>query len=270
MYCAVNGPLALSPRFIHLRYQFFLFQFDFFICNFAFYSPTLLFDKGAIARRLDLVLTRRQREVMDFIANFLNTNGYSPSFEEVGLGMKLNSLATVHKHVSTLERKGYLLRDYNKSRSLEPGPRYLQEARRQRMEQKRENSRGSASDEIPFLGKIAAGRPVEAPEQQETISLGDFARGKDNVFVLQVRGDSMVDEHIVDGDYVIVEKIETASDGELVVALVGGMESTLKRIHREPANQIRLQPSNAQMTPIIVHASEVSVQGRVIGVMRKY
>ena len=208
-----------------------------------------------------MVLTRRQREVMDFIAEFLRERGYSPSFEEVGRGLQLNSLATVHKHISTLERKGFLKRGYNQSRSLEPGPRYLQEVRRARQER--------SAMELPLLGRIAAGRPVEAPQQPETISLSDFA-GQKNVFVLQVRGDSMIEEHILDGDFILVEKTADAPDGELVVALVGGSESTLKRLYREPGGRIRLQPANARMEPIRVPASDVSVQGRVIGVLRRY
>lgn len=209
-----------------------------------------------------MVLTRRQREVMDFIAGFLRERGYSPSFEEVGTGLQLRSLATVHKHISTLERKGFLKRGYNKSRSLEPGPKYLQEMRRSRQE------RGGAI-ELPLLGRIAAGRPVEAPQQPETISLTDFA-GKKDVFVLQVKGDSMIDEHIMDGDYILVQKAETVPDGEMAVALVGGTESTLKRLYREPNGRIRLQPSNAQMSPIRVPAADVKVQGKVIGVLRRY
>ena len=208
-----------------------------------------------------MVLTRRQREVMDFIAGFLHERGYSPSFEEIGKGLALSSLATVHKHISTLERKGFLKRAYNCSRSLEPGPKYIQEARRARQEK--------SALELPLLGRIAAGRPVEAPEQPETISISDFA-GRKDVFVLQVRGDSMIDEHIVDGDYILVEKSAEVADGELTVALVGGTESTLKRLYREAGGRIRLQPSNAAMEPIFAAASDVAVQGRVIGVLRKY
>jgi repressor LexA len=208
-----------------------------------------------------MVLTRRQREVMDFIANFLRERNYSPSFEEIGQGLHLSSLATVHKHISTLERKGFLKRAYNCSRSLEPGPKYLQEARRAKQEK--------SSMELPLLGRIAAGRPVEAPEQPETISFGDLA-GRKDVFVLQVRGDSMIDEHIVDGDYILVEKAAEVADGELTVALVGGTESTLKRLYREAGGRIRLQPSNAAMEPIFAAAADVAVQGRVIGVLRRY
>ena len=208
-----------------------------------------------------MVLTRRQREVMDFIAEFLREHNYSPSFEEIGKGLRLSSLATIHKHVSTLERKGFLRRGFNQSRSLEPGPQYLQEVRRARQ--------GRSAMELPLLGRIAAGLPMEALQQSETISLADFAGQKD-VFVLQVTGDSMIEEHIMDGDYILVEKMQNAPDGELVVALVGGSENTLKRLYREPEGRIRLQPANARMKPIRVAASEVSIQGRVIGVLRRY
>ena len=121
---------------------------------------------------------------------------------------------------------------------------------------------------LPLLGRIAAGRPVEAMENPETISLTDFTRSKD-VYVLQVSGESMQDEHIVNGDYVLVEKANTAHDGEIVVALVNGSDATLKRMFRE-GDRIRLQPSNSAMQPIVVPAASVQIQGRVIGVLRKY
>src|SRR3972149_184996 len=142
-----------------------------------------------------MVLTRRQRQVMDFIAEFLREHGYSPSFEEIGRGLKLSSLATVHKHISTLERKGFLRRGYNQSRSLEPAPKYWQQARRTRA--------ARALEGLPLMGRIAAGKPVEALEHPETISLRDFVGQKD-VFVLQVKGDSMMEEHILDGDFILV------------------------------------------------------------------
>lgn len=208
-----------------------------------------------------MVLTRRQRQVMDFIAGFLQEQGYSPSFQEIADGLELNSLATVHKHILTLERKGFLKRKYNQSRSIEPGPRYLQEVRRARQEQ--------AVSELPLLGRIAAGRPVEAMEQPGTISLSDFARQK-NVFVLQVKGESMIEDHILDGDFILVEKTSSVSNGEIVVALVGGAESTLKRFYREADGRIRLQPANAQLKPLVLPAAAVAVQGRVLGVLRRY
>lgn len=206
-----------------------------------------------------MAITKRQRQVYDFIANFVQDKGYSPSFEEIGDGMSLNSLATVHKHVSNLETKGLLKRDYNRSRSIDLLP--IKGRLRQEM---------SVSTELrlPLMGRIAAGMPIEAMETPETISLADFVRSKE-VFVLQVRGDSMQDEHIVDGDYVLVEKTKTAHNGEIVAALVDGSDSTLKRFYKE-GDKIRLQPSNAAMKPIIVPAIDVQLQGRVIGVLRKY
>ena len=204
-----------------------------------------------------MAITKRQRQVYDFLHDFIQRNGYSPSFEEIGDGMGLSSLATVHKHISNLEKKGLLKRDYNRSRSIDVLP--------VRGIFKRQPSKEIA---LPLMGRIAAGQPIEAVENPETISLGDITRSKD-VFVLQVKGESMKDEHIVDGDYVLVEKTNNARDGEIVVALVDGTDATLKRIYREGANT-RLPPSNAAMKPIIVPAKSVQLQGRVIGVLRKY
>jgi repressor LexA len=208
-----------------------------------------------------MALTRRQKQVYDFLAGFVEEHGYSPSFEEIGEGLGLSSLATVHKHVSNLEEKGLLKRDYNRSRSID----LLKP--RGRMRQALGHT-GNAGLTLPLMGRIAAGRPVEALENPESISLTDFTRSKD-VYVLQVTGESMQDEHIVNGDYVLVEKTNIARDGEIVVALVGGSDATLKRIYTE-GDQIRLQPSNAAMQPIMVPAADVQVQGRVIGVLRKY
>jgi repressor LexA len=207
-----------------------------------------------------MALTRRQKEVYDFLAGFVEEHGYSPSFEEIGEGLGLSSLATVHKHVSNLEQKGLLKRDYNRSRSID----LLKPRGRMR-----QMMGGVPSDlSLPLLGRIAAGRPVEAMENPESISLADFTRSKD-VYVLQVTGESMQDEHIVDGDYVLVEKTNVSRDGEIVVALVNGSDATLKRIYTE-GDKIRLQPSNAAMKPIVVPAATVQIQGRVIGVLRKY
>jgi repressor LexA len=206
-----------------------------------------------------MAITKRQRQVYDFLYEFVQKNGYSPSFEEIGNGLGLSSLATVHKHISNLEKKGLLKRDYNRSRSIDVLPvRGL--FKRQ--------AKAPSEVALPLMGRIAAGQPIEAVETPETISLGDITRSKD-VFVLQVKGQSMQDEHIVEGDYVLVEKGNTARDGEIVVALVDGTEATLKRIYREGVNT-RLQPSNTAMKPIIVPAKSVQVQGRVVGVLRKY
>jgi repressor LexA len=208
-----------------------------------------------------MVLTERQRRVMDFIAGFLRERNYSPSFQEIADGLGLNSIATVHKHIATLERKGYLKRGQNQSRSLEPGPRFLHEARRQRQ--------GRSGLELPLLGRIAAGQPVETFEQPETISLADIAGHKD-VFVLRVKGDSMIEDHIVDGDFILVERTAQVAEGDIVVALVGGSETTLKRFRREPDGRIRLQPANARMKPVLLAPEQVAIQGRLIGILRRY
>ena len=211
-----------------------------------------------------MAITKRQRQVYDYISNFVQSHGFSPSLEEIGQGMGLSSLATVHKHISNLEKKGLLRRDYNRSRSIDVL------APRGRMKQAMGVLAGSGNMgvSLPLVGRIAAGRPVEALQNPETISLADITRSRD-VFVLEVRGDSMQDEAILDGDYVLVEKTKIARNGEIVVALVGGSDTTLKRIYKE-GERVRLQPSNATMQPIYVPADSVEIQGRVIGVLRKY
>jgi repressor LexA len=208
-----------------------------------------------------MAITRRQHEVYDFISRFVSENGYSPSYDEIREGLNLNALATVHKHVANLEKKGLLTRDFNRSRSIDLV------APKGKLKQSMAVNTGLV---LPVMGRIAAGRPIEAVEQRDgnTISLADFVRSKE-VFVLEVRGDSMQDEHIVDGDYVLVERNKTAHNGEIVVALVDGADATLKRFYRE-GDKIRLQPSNANMQPIIVPAAAVELQGKVIGVLRKY
>ncbi len=157
-----------------------------------------------------MAITRRQRQVYDLISRFVAEKGYSPSFEEIGKGLGLSSLATVHKHVSNLEKKGLLTRDYNRSRSIDLLPP------KGRLKQSMSVNTAMV---LPLVGRIAAGQPIEAVENPETISLADFVRSKE-VFVLEVRGDSMQDEHILDGDYVLVEKTKIAHNGDIVVALV--------------------------------------------------
>jgi repressor LexA len=206
-----------------------------------------------------MAITRRQREVYDFISRFVTEHGYSPSFEEIGQGLELNSLATVHKHISNLEKKGLLTRDYNRSRSIDLLPP------KGKLKQSMNVNTGVV---LPLRGRIAAGQPIQAIESSETISLADFVRSKE-VFVLEVRGDSMQDEAILNGDYVLVENLKTAHNGDIVVAVIDKDDATLKRFYREGDN-VRLQPSNATMKPIIVPAGSVEIQGRVIGVLRKY
>lgn len=200
-----------------------------------------------------MAMTRRQKEVMDFLSDFTLRNGYSPSYEEIAAGLGLSSLATVHKHITNLQRKGLLQRTHNRSRSIDVIP--------QRPLRK-------PTDRLPLLGRIAAGKPVEAIETAETISLADII-GTREVYALEVRGDSMRDEHIVSGDYVLVERAQIAREGEIVVALIDGRDATLKRYYRE-GHLVRLQPSNAEMKPIYAPASSVSIQGKVLGMLRKY
>lgn len=206
-----------------------------------------------------MALTKRQKQVLDLIHGFQEDNGYCPSYEEIAKGLDLASLATVHKHISVLEAKNYLKRGFNQSRSLELTSKYLQEPRRAR----------PALPEIPLLGRIAAGAPVEAIEQREVLNFADFA-GNGNTFALEVRGNSMIDDHICDGDLILLERVTEAHDGDIVVALVSGTEATLKRFYRESGDTVRLQPSNAALQPILVPAQDVQIQGRLLAVLRKY
>jgi len=208
-----------------------------------------------------MALTRRQQQVLEFIVRFTEANGYSPSYEEIATGLDLASLATVHKHIRSLEAKHYLRCGHNQSRALDIAPKYFQEIRR---------LKGPAAlAEIPVIGRIAAGAPVESFASRETLSFSDFVRDGES-FALEVRGDSMIEDHICDGDLVLVERTGEARDGEIVVALVGGTETTLKRFYREPGDMARLQPANSTMNPIMVPLAELQIQGRVLAVLRKY
>jgi repressor LexA len=198
-------------------------------------------------------LTKRQRQILDYVESFIESYGYSPSFEEIARYFRYNSLATVHEHLSNLEEKGYLRKNYNRSRSLEVV-----------------RPEGVAAVDLPLLGTVAAGLPIEAVEDRETLSVpADFVRPGSN-FVLRVRGDSMIDEQIRDGDYIIVNARETAENGEMVVALVGGDSATVKTLYRESGGRVRLQPANPTMSPMLYDAGEVRVQGVVVAVIRKY
>ena len=200
-------------------------------------------------------LTRRQKEILDFVDAFLGERGYAPSFEEIAAAFGYSSLATVHEHLSNLERKGYIRKSYNESRSIE----LLSE-----------DGANSALD-LPLLGNVAAGLPIEAIEQRESLSVpADMIRkGKDN-FVLRVEGDSMIDEQIRDGDYIVVSSQAIAEEGEMVVALVGGDSATVKKLYRDGPDRIRLQPANPEVEPIVADARDVAIQGVVVGVIRKY
>jgi repressor LexA len=200
-----------------------------------------------------MALTKRQREILTYIESFLDSNGYSPSFEEIAMFFGYSSLATVHEHLSNLERKGYLRKNYNKSRSLELVP-----------------SEGTLAVDLPLLGSVAAGLPIEAIEELESISVPHDMLRPGNNYVLRVRGDSMVDEQIRDGDFIVVNSRQTADNGEMVVALVHGDSATVKKFYRERGGQIRLQPANAAMEPMFFNETEVAIQGIVVAVIRKY
>jgi len=206
-----------------------------------------------------MALTKRQKQVLDFIAGFVEENRYCPSYEEIARGLDLASLATVHKHISILESKNYIKRGFNQSRSLEITAKYMAELQRSKPPRM----------EIPLRGRIAAGAPLEAVEQSETLNLADYVGGA-NTFALEVRGDSMIDDHICNGDVVLLEKTAEARDGEIVVALVAGSDATLKRFYREPEDKIRLQPANSTLQPIVVPSADVEIQGRLLAVLRKY
>jgi repressor LexA len=209
-----------------------------------------------------MALTQRQKQVLDFLAHFVEENGYSPSYQEIASGLGLASLATVHKHVLALETKHYLKRGFNQSRSLDLSPKYQQEERRRR-------GGAAASFEIPLAGRIAAGTPVEAVAGRETLNLADYA-GDADTFALEVSGDSMIEDHICDGDVVLVERTARIRDGDIVVALVRGEETTLKRFYRESETVARLQPANSAMPPIPVPMADLQIQGRLLAVLRKY
>jgi repressor LexA len=198
---------------------------------------------------------------MDFLSNFIDQHGYSPSYEEVASGLGLASLATVHKHVQALEAKQYLRRSYNHSRSLEIGDRYFAEEKARRPQ--------GGPPSVPLLGRIAAGAPVEAIPNPETLHFADFV-GAANTFALEVRGESMIEDHICSGDFVLVEQTDSIKNGDIVVALVGGAETTLKRYYAEPDGRVRLQPANSAMAPILVQSSALQIQGKVLAIMRKY
>jgi repressor LexA len=208
-----------------------------------------------------MALTRRQKEFLDFLAGFLEKRGYSPSYEEIADGLSLASLATVHKHILALETKNYVTRSFNRSRSLALTPKFYDEMR--------QNQPQAASMEVPLLGRIAAGAPVEAIAGRDTLNFSDFA-GDASTYALQVRGESMIEDHICDGDYVLVERATEAREGDIVVALVDQMETTLKRFYLEAGDRVRLQPANASMQPIFVPRASVEIQGKVLAVLRKY
>ncbi len=229
-------------------------------CSKQIGAKKLLQFRLFFAYNVRMALTKRQKEFLDFLAGFLEKKGYSPSYEEIADGLSLASLATVHKHILALESKHYLKRGFNQSRSLELGPKFYEEQRQ---------LHPPPAMEVPLLGRIAAGAPVEAIAGQDTLNFSDFA-GDPGTYALQVRGESMIEDHICDGDFVLVQKSDQARDGDIVVALVDGMETTLKRFYLEAGERVRLQPANPSMQPIYVPRDSVAIQGKVLAVLRKY
>jgi repressor LexA len=200
-------------------------------------------------------LTKRQREILSYLATYTEQNGYAPSFEEIAETFKYSSLATVHEHLTNLERKGYIKRSYNESRAIEILPSDVT----------------PRALELPILGSVAAGLPIEAMEQGDTMCVPDaFVRRPGSHYVLRVRGNSMIDEQIRDGDFVVINERQSADNGEMVIALMNGSSATVKKFYRERDGRIRLQPANETMPPIYVHENDISIQGIVVGVLRRY
>ena len=203
----------------------------------------------------NLYLTKIQKEIFDYIESFIKNKGYAPSMEEIARHFQYTSLATVHKHLTHLQQKKLIRRKKNASRSIEliPVPSEQQ------------------GWEVPLLGYVAAGKPIEAIAINEVISVPpDMVIHKGKTYVLQVRGQSMIDEQIRDGDYVIVEDRQTAENGEMAIALIDDEETTLKKFYKERNGFVRLEPANPEMRPLMLPANRVKIQGIVIGILRKY
>lgn len=198
-------------------------------------------------------LTKKQKEILDFIGDFREEHGYAPSFEEIADYFGYGSLATVHEHLENLQTKGYIRKGYNESRSIEVVPAEIK----------------AVAAQLPLLGNVAAGEPIEAIQEQETVSVPEDMLGRGEHYVLRVNGDSMIEEQIRDGDYLVVKQRRTADNGEMVVALVDQESATVKKFYRE-GNRIRLQPANEAMEPMYFGADRVLVQGIVVGVIRRY
>ena len=194
-------------------------------------------------------LTKRQKEILDFIRTYRSEQGISPTQREIREKLRLSSFGTVQKHLKRLEEKGALKREWNRSRGISPAAEV-------------------SGGRVALLGLVAAGRPIEPFPVEETIEVPASLLGKGEHFVLRVRGDSMVDDGIRDGDYVIVSRRANAQNGQTVVALIRG-EATLKRYYSE-GSKVRLQPANAAMKPMTVEARDIVIQGVVTGLIRDY
>ncbi len=199
-------------------------------------------------------LTKRQREILDFLNGYGEANGFAPSFEEIAEHFNYNSLATVHEHLSNLERKGYIKRAYNESRAIEILPSDV----------------FPRAVDLPLLGSVAAGAPIEEMTTNETVSVPESFVGRGSHYVLRVKGNSMIDEQIRDGDYVVVKERSAADNGEMVIALVDGQAATVKRFFKERDGRVRLQPANEQLSPMFYKDADLAIKGVVVGVLRRY
>jgi repressor LexA len=216
------------------------------LLRFAFVSLRVLAGEGWG------MLTKRQKELLDYLQAYIEQHGYAPTLEEIGRNFALGSLATVHKHLQNLERKGHIRRLPNRSRALEVMPR--------------DGTRTTV--QVPLLGRVAAGIPLEPVEVPESVALPEEMLGRGETFALRVQGDSMVNDGILDGDVVVVESRNVVENGATVVALVRG-EATLKRFFRE-RGRVRLMPANERLAPIVAPAEDVEVRGEVVALLRRY
>jgi len=200
-----------------------------------------------------MILTKRQKEFFDYLDDYIARCGYAPTLEEMGEHFRLSSLATVHKHLTNLEQKGLIRRKWNFSRAIQVVPQ----------------RKASAAVDLPLLGYVAAGQPIEALETSDTLTVPEELVRRQNTFVLRVKGSSMIQDGIWDGDFIVVEERASADIGETVVAVING-EATVKRFYREKGGAIRLMPANDALAPIIAAEKDVTIRGVVVAVMRKY
>ncbi len=200
-----------------------------------------------------MTLTKRQKHILSFIEDSIRKNGYAPSLHEICDHFKLHSISTIHKHLVNLEEKGLIKRHWNRARAIELVEVELKPEAR----------------DVPLHGLMSAGEPIEAVRGNQFVAVPEDMIGRREVFLLKARGESMVDEQIRDGDYVIVERRTDPRNGEVVVALLDGEKATLKKFYREN-QQIRLQPASPAMNPTFVPEGGVAIQGVVVGLLRKY
>jgi len=200
-----------------------------------------------------MILTKRQKELYDYIDDYIAQHGYAPTLEEIGEQFQLSSLATVHKHLTNLEDKGLIRRKWNFSRAIELVPR----------------QKKAGTIELPLLGFVAAGAPIEPLENAESFAVPEEFVRRETTFALRVKGDSMIEDGIRDGDFIVVEERQDAQNGETVVALVNG-DATVKKFYRDKGGMIRLMPANERLAPIIANGDDVVIRGVVVAVMRRY